>query len=265
MNIESKNNDRIKDLIRLRDDSKFRNDKSLFYVEGERILRDTPQNLVNEMYVKKSKYDVYKDLLGKYDASNIYILNDEVYDKVTDTVNSQGIIATVRYNILNELNDDFLNNIKSCIILDSVSDPGNLGTILRVSEAAKVDLIVLSSGCCNIYNTKVIRASMSSIFRINIYVAIDLIDIIKILENKGFDIYVTALDSSATKFMDANFKNKHAIVFGNEASGVSDEVLKTISNHIYIPMKGSIESLNVSTSVSIVLYEVMRQNNYYEN
>ena len=262
--IESKNNSKIKDLIRLRDDSKFRNDKSLFYIEGERLFKDTPVSLIDEIYIKKDKTDYYKDLLVNFDSNKIYVLNTDIYDRVSDTVNSQGIIATVHYNLISNLDTNFLKNLNSCIILDGVSDPGNLGTIIRVAEASNIDLIILTNNCCNIYNTKLIRASMSSIFRNRIYIASDINMSINLLESAGYNLYATSLKDSKIKYTDIDYNKKFAIVFGNEANGVSDNVLNLIPNHVFIPMAGKIESLNVSISASIVLYESMRQKNFYE-
>ena len=265
INIDSKMNNKIKDLIRLRDDSTFRNDKSLFYVEGERLFKDTPHYLVKDIFIKKDKVLQFSNLLNNYDRNNIYVLSDDIYNKVSDTVNSQGIIATVKYNILKQLDVSLLQNIHSCIILDSISDPGNLGTILRVSEAAGVNLIILTNKCCNIYNTKVIRASMSSIFRNNIYVSSNILADISILKNNCFSIYVTSVCNDNTYYTDIKYDDKFVIVFGNEANGVSSDIINNAKECIYIPMRGEIESLNVSISTSIILYEAMRQNNFYEN
>ena len=158
----------------------------------------------------------------------------------------------------------FCSRIKNCIILDSINDPGNLGTIIRLSEASNVDLIILANNCCNIYNTKTIRASMSSIFRMNIYVSDNILNDLKLLKKCGFKIFATSLNDNSYNYTKADFTCKNVLVFGNEANGVSDELLKETTNYIKIPMKGSIESLNVSISVAVICYEMMRQNSFYE-
>ena len=167
--INSKNNPNVKDLIKLRDDSKFRNDRSLFYIEGERLFKDSPINLVKKIFVLEERLEHYKELLLKFDDELIYSVSSNVFQYIKSTVNSQGIIAVLEYNLKESLEIKFCNKIRNCIILDSINDPGNLGTIIRLAEASNIDLIILANNCCNLYNTKTIRASMSSIFRTNIY------------------------------------------------------------------------------------------------
>ena len=265
ISIQSKDNIKIKDLVKLRDDSKFRNDKSLFYIEGERLFLDTPKSLVNEIYVKASKFEYFKSYLNAYSDNNIYILDDNVYNKVSDTLNSQGIIATVKYNLIENIDIDFLSKISNAIILDSINDPGNLGTIIRLAEASNVSLIILANNCCSIYNPKTIRASMSSIFREKIYISDNIINTIQKLKQSKFTIYSTSLNDKSNIYNSFDYKNKSVFVFGNEANGVSNDIISISDETLFIPMCGSIESLNVSISASIILYEVMRQNNYYEN
>lgn len=262
-NISSKSNDKIKDLIKLRDDSKFRNDKSLFYVEGERIIKDTPIEFIDSLYIEKSKADFFKNFLDKFDDCNIYILDDEVYNKVKDTVNSQGIIAIVKYVNVKTLVGINFNNINSCLILDNINDPGNIGTIIRMAEAAKIDLIIVSSESCSIYNTKVIRSCMSSLFRSRIYISNNLCDDIKTIKEKGFFIYSSVLNDKSEKFYSIKYNYKTAFVLGNEANGIKEDIIKLSDKCIYIPMAGNIESLNVAIAATVLSYELMRQNNYY--
>ena len=262
--INSKTNVIIKDLVKFRDQSKFRDDKSLFYVEGERIIKDIPHDLIYKIIVNKIKINEYTNFLKKFNDNQIYIINEKIFEKVKDTIHSQGIIAVVKYNLLTSFNDDDIKNLNNVLVLDNVSDPGNLGTIIRLSEAANISLIILANNCCNIYNTKVIRSCMSSIFRTNIYQSCNILLDIKKLKNNGFNVYSTLLDFKAKKYIDIDFKNKSVIILGNEANGVSKD-LENISNEkIYIPMCGSIESLNVANAAAIICYEIMRQNNFYE-
>lgn len=262
--INSKNNEIVKDLVKIRDQSKYRKEKSLFYVEGERIVSDSPTNLIEKIFVLKDKVEYYKDFLDKIDDNKIYVLHDQAFDKVKDTVNSQGLIALINYNLINKLDDSIINQSKTCLILDNISDPGNLGTIIRLSEAANISLLILANNCCDIYNTKVIRACMSSIFRTNIYISNDIISDIAVLKSYSFNIYSTVLDESAKKYTDISYDDKSAIVLGNEANGISDEIRKVSDYKIYIPMCGKIESLNVSIAATAICYEIMRQNSFYE-
>ena len=262
--INSKNNIKIKDLIRLRDESKFRNDKSLFYVEGERILNDTPNELINSIFVTKSKLKEYDHILSKISNDLIYSINDDVFDKIKDTKSSQGIIGIVNYNTSNEISDELLHNSLNCLILDNINDPGNLGTIIRLAEATNISFIILCNNCCNIYNTKVIRACMSSIFRIKIIISNNISNDISKLKNSDFIIYSSVLDSNSKQYNEINFKKKSAIILGNEANGICRELINISDEKIFIPMCGKIQSLNVAMAATTICYEIMRQNDYYE-
>ena len=105
---------------------------------------------------------------------------------------------------------------------------------------------------------------MSSIFRSNIYISNDIINDINTLKSHSYNIYTTVLDKSSKKYSEINYSKKCAIVFGNEANGVSEEIIKISNQNIYIPMCGQIESLNVSIAATTICYEIMKQNNYYE-
>ena len=262
--INSKKNSKIKDLIRLRDESKFRNDRSLFYVEGERIVNDTPKELIESVFIQKSKFNDYKNIISSVDDKKIFIVEDNLFDKLKDTKNSQGIIAIVQYNDIKVLDKKLLDNVQSCIILDNVNDPGNLGTIIRLAEATNISLIILCNNCCNLYNPKVIRSCMSSLFRINIFVSNDTLNDLDIIKKNRIKLYATVLDDGAINFNKINYNTKSAFIFGNEANGVSAELINKSDEKLFIPMCGDIQSLNVAIAATAVCYELMRQNNYYE-
>lgn len=262
--ITSKNNQKIKDLIKLRDDSKYSESKSLFYVEGERIVKDTPSDLISELYVLESKYETYKNIIDRIDESKVFTLNSEVYDKAKDTKNSQGIIALVKYQLRSKLSEFNFKDFRNIVVLDSINDPGNLGTIIRLSEACNISLLIISADSCSIFNTKVIRSCMSSLFRINIYISRDIISDIKYLKSLSFNIYSTVLDNNSIKYNMIDYSKNCVLILGNEANGIKKEIIDISDKKIFIPMCGKIESLNVSVAASAIFYENMRQNNFYE-
>lgn len=262
--INSKNNIKIKDLIRLRDDSKFRNDRSLFYVEGERILKDTPKELIEQIFIQESRYDEFKYITDNINDEKLFLVKDDIFSKIKDTINSQGIIAIIKYCNLIDFDSTDFNNINKCLILDNINDPGNLGTIIRLAEATNIDLIVMCNNCCSLFNTKVIRSCMSSIFRLKFYISKDSIQDINKFKSYGFKIYSTVLNSNSMNFNSIQYNDKSALIFGNEANGICSDLINISDYNIYIPMCGKIESLNVAMAATAVCYELMRQNNYYE-
>ena len=255
--ITSKNNNLIKEARLIRDDKKYREESSLCFIEGERIVYDTPIELIDKIIISNDYiYDIKNtDLnINKINKNKIYIVDNKVFDNLKDTKNSQGIIALVKTK--NYEFDTF--EFSDIIILDDIMDPGNLGTIFRISEAMGFNNILISENSCDIYNTKTLRASMSSIFRLNIYKSKDIYnDIIK-LKNKNFLIYGTILDE-ASNYLDIEYKNKFGLIFGNEANGINSNLYKLIDNKIKINMLGKIESLNVAVSYAIISSEIKRQ------
>lgn len=257
--ITSKDNQKVKDLIKLRDDAKERNAKSLFYVEGERIVADTPIDLVESIYIKESLINKFKHIISKYTEDVIYILSDDVYDKTKDTVNSQGIIALVKENISKSLDTSLLSTSNKILILDHIQDPGNLGTIIRVAEAASFNLVILSKDTCDVFNTKAIRATMSSIFRVNIYVSDDITKDINFLKTNGYRVYASTISDNSKIYNKVAYHDKTCLIVGNEGTGISNDVLALSDEYIKIPMEGQIESLNASIATAILCYEVYNQ------
>ena len=143
------------------------------------------------------------------------------------------------------------------LIIEKLQDPGNLGTIIRTAEGAGVTGIIISSDSVDIYNPKVVRSTMGSIFRMPVYVSDDLIRDIECLKEKGITVYGAHLKGQ--NIYDKNFKASCAFLIGNEGNGLSEEVSKTAEELIKIPMKGKVESLNAAISTAVIAYEVLRQ------
>lgn len=253
--ISSTNNNKINELIKIRDNKKYRDENNLIFLEGERLINDSPKELLICLFVSEN----YENDLSKYSDIEIYKVTNNVYNKIKDTKTSQGIIAIAKKPSNTDYKKIFETNHKNIILLDNIQDPGNLGTIFRTCEASGIVTIVLSSDCCDAYMPKVLRASMSSIFRINIYIVDDIKEFILYAKEKFYNIIATTLDNNNTYFKYDFVKNNNIVIFGNEANGIKNEILKICDTSIKIPMEGSIESLNVSISCAILLYEIKRQ------
>ena len=253
--ISSLNNNKISDLIKIRDYKKYRDEKNLFFLEGERLINDSKKELLVSLFISES----YNKDVSQYENIDKYIVTDNVFNKIKDTKTSQGIIAIAKKYVNTEYNCLFEDNISNIVLLDNIQDPGNLGTIFRTCEASGINNIVLTSDCCDAFMPKVLRASMSSIFRINLYIIDNYLDFISKAKKHNFKMIATILDST-NNYYNYNFNNnKNIIVFGNEANGIRKEILDICDDSITIPMSGSIESLNVSISCALILYEIKRQ------
>lgn len=144
------------------------------------------------------------------------------------------------------------------MILDNLQDPGNMGTILRTAEAAGVTGIVMSKDCVDIYNSKVIRSTMGSIFRMPFLYVENLEEAILKMKAAGIKTYAAHLDGKQS-YDEPNYKEASAFMIGNEGNGLRDEVAKLADTYIIIPMEGQVESLNAAIAATVLMFETSRQ------
>lgn len=245
--ITSSQNDIFKHVSKLYT-AKHRKISGEFVLEGERLVNDAVKNGADISFVV-----VCESYCGKIPKSdNVYVFAQKLFEALKDTVNSQGILAVAKMNKQNDFNFD---NAKTVVYLDSVCDPGNMGTIIRTCDASGIDAVVLSKGCVDVYNPKVVRSTMASIFNVPI-ISDD--DTLKMLKKCDFSLIGTYLGAQKSIY-DIDFLKKSVIIIGNEANGISDEVLSLCDEKIIIPMIGKCESLNAAISCGICVYEALRQ------
>jgi len=245
MIITSNTNNKLK-ILKSLFDKKNREELGLFLAEGQNTLKELDPSYILEIFVAETAYSKIRAEIDAKLADNhkisLFIVSDVIFDKISDTVSPAGLITVCR---VKEPQDISSGNIA---VLDRIRDPGNLGTILRSAEALGIkDLILVD--CVDIYNPKVVRASLGSIFALNIITCSDSSTALKVLE--GIDIF--ALSMSGQSIYDFTPKSRIAIVVGNEASGVSDDFLLASRGIISIPMAGKMESLNAAVSFSIAV------------
>lgn len=244
--IVSAENNQFKFLKKLKQ-KKYREEFGLYFAEGVKFL-DFDINpeyiIINEEYLENIEKRV-----ENIDSKKL-ILPQQLFNQLTSQENSQGIILVykIRYSKLEEFKDNV-------VILDKVSDPGNLGTILRVCDASGFKDIILVKGCVDIYNEKVVRSSMGSIFGVN-FIYLEESEIFKFLRENNYKTFVTALDSSSIDYTDVKLTGKNAFVFGNEGVGVCKEFLDFADKKVIIPIYGIAESLNVAMASGIFLYKM---------
>lgn len=260
--IESKENKYIKEIVKL-NTKKYRNEYNKFYVEGRKLLEEVikfSEKNIESILISKEKLEmgtlkIDEKILEKNQIrEKIFIVKNSLIEKITEQKNPEGIITIVKKESKkeSELNEKILP------VLDGVSDPGNLGTILRTLVATGIKQVVLTEDCTDIYSPKVLRSSMGAVFKIEvIYLKND--ELVEMLKSKGYCIYSTEMNGKNVYDVDFNSISKKALIFGNEANGVSENIKENTDIHITIPMEKNTESLNLSTSLSVVFYEVYRQ------
>ena len=255
--ITSKDNDIVKNIKKLKE-KKFRDEENKYIIEGMRLVKEAiaenvsiDKIIVCEDCINDGTIDqglMYE--IAKYDC--IYV-SEKVFNTLTDVNSPQGLLA-----VINKKNSERISYKEDIIlILDGIQDPGNLGTILRTADSVNLKQIVLSEKCADSYNPKVVRSTMGAIFRLNIIESKDIVKTIKDIKKNKYKVMATSLDADNSIY--TTDYNKKAIVIGNEANGVSKEVLNLADEKIKIPMLGKTESLNAAVATGVILYEYVRR------
>ncbi|MCL2096795.1 MAG: RNA methyltransferase [Oscillospiraceae bacterium] len=264
--ISSKNNPFIAGICKLKQ-KKHRNKTGLFYVEGVKLLKEA----LDSGYSKNIRYIIASgniaDDISQTAGGNFEIITvtDEVYKKITDEEGFQGVMCVLE-KPSEESRKFCYKDEKPVIILNSVRDPGNVGTIIRTADAICPAYIILSDDCSDIYSAKVQRASMGAVFRQgkNIKISKNIKEDIEELRKNGYNIFAAHLDKDSRPVDNIDFGKKTAVVFGNEGSGIDGEVSGICDGKIIIPMDFGGESLNVSVAAGIILWEMRNQLKPYE-
>ena len=257
MVITSKDNEIVKHIRKLKD-KKYREENNEFIIEGIKLLEEAINENAN---IKKViicddcnlENDIYNELKYEIAKLDCIYVSEKIFEYISDVKSPQGIMAIIEKDNGNK-EIDYNENV--ILILDNIQDPGNMGTILRTADSLNLKQIIISKGSSDVYNPKVVRSTMGAIFRINIIESENLIKTVKDLKKHKISVVSTSLDTNKSIY-DLEY-NKTAIIIGNEANGVSQELQDLSDNKAKIPMLGKTESLNASVATAIILYEAMR-------
>jgi len=250
-------------ILELQKRSGARRESGLYIVDGPRMVAEIPPSFIDEIivtddFLKSENVSICKDILSQKGYS---LVKASEMKQMSDTVSPQGIMAVVRQNKLKGLRSlfDDKNTAPLLLILETIQDPGNMGTILRASEAAGVTGIIMNKETVDIYSPKVVRSTMGAIFRIPFVVVDDLLRAVNIIKDEmKVHVYAAHL-KGAVDYSAVNYKEASAIMIGNEAHGLSDEIANLAEKAIIIPMCGKTESLNAAMAASIISFEAARQ------
>ena len=239
--ITSKDNPAVKRVKKLYKKS-FRDECGVFLAEGERLVFDAVKSgaQIETLFVTGKFSDV------NISADNVYTVDEKIIAGISDTASPQGILAVVKRQ---EYSSSDIS--EPCVICDRVSDPGNLGTIIRTADAAGFGSVELLPGCVDAFSPKVVRASMGSVFHIPVIEC-------EFSEIMGMSLLCADLENSDYIY-DYDFRKPFGVVIGNEANGVSDSVMSACDARIKIPMPGKSESLNAAVSFGVIAFEALRQ------
>lgn len=236
---------------------KYREEFGLFIAEGLRLCEmalncaEIEFGFYSENFLKSARQVELIERLEK--VTRLEKISATEFEKISDTETPQGILIAVRQKLSTPQE---IVTLPLIVVLDGVKDPGNVGTILRTAEAFSCGIILLD-GAVDLFNSKVVRASMGAIFSATM-AKMSRENFLSLMKENNFDVTAAALDSTAEKYFAHDFTKKSAVVFGSEADGVSTEILN-VAKKIFIPMSGKAESLNVSTAAGIIIAEASRQ------
>lgn len=254
--ITSPQNERIKYLVQLQQKSSLRRQEGLFVVEGRRELLHciNADYEVKTIFVDNQKDDALLDIDSK--NAEIIEVSPKVYEKIAYRESTEGVVAIVKA-CKNTLQDFAQKENPLYVVIEAVEKPGNLGAILRSADAAGVDGVIVCDPLTDLYNPNLIRASIGAIFTVPTVVCTSEECIAWLKENKIQILTAQLQDSSL--YYDVDMKKATAIVMGTEATGLTQQWRMAADKHIRIPMCGKLDSLNVSVSSAILMFEAIRQ------
>ncbi len=289
--ITSTGSSQVKHVISLLSRAKTRKEFEEYVVEGTRLVSEIPPSALVKVYVSETYAGGIEQRTGKaYDLElqaryldRYEVVSDSVYNHMSDTKTPQGIMAIAkmsRYTLTDvmngmtehtslskndtdaKLNQDLILTPKSAnpliICAENLQDPGNLGTIIRMGEAAGASGVIISSNSVDIYNPKVIRSTMGSIYRMPFIYTDDFIETLNELKKRGVTLYAAHLNGSKS-YTDMDYTKASAFIIGNEGNGLTDEAAACADCLIKIPMHGNVESLNAAIACTVLAFEASRQ------
>ena len=242
--------------------------EGLFTVEGLRLAEMAAESdwkichaLVTERAMTGERTCALMNTLLKRDIPT-FLVAEKLFSTLSDTDSPQGILLVMerpRGGSLDTLYQERrADEMPLYIVLDRVQDPGNVGTILRTADAVGASGVILLHGSADVYSSKVVRATMGAVFHVPFVLGVTPEELIHFAERTSIALLAAACDAEARTHFAADLRRSALIVLGNEANGVSEEILHA-AEHIYIPMRGHAESLNVSAAATAILYEAFRQ------
>lgn len=265
--ITSVQNQQIKNILKLKKSGKERRKQKQFVLEGMRLVAEIPKESFVRAYattqylknhILSHKAHKESENFSKYFFDGeIEEVSETVMKQISDTKTPQGIVAIAK---MPEYSLEYILDREEGIllILENVQDPGNIGTMIRTAEGAGVAGVIMSKDTVDIFNPKVTRATMGSIFRVPFLYVDDLLDIIPKLHENGYMSFAAHLQGQ--DIYDEDFRGKVAFFIGNEGNGLTDELTSQLKKKIKIPMEGEVESLNAAIAAALLMYEAKRQN-----
>ena len=258
--ITSKANSQLKHVARLLKKRSDRMEEGLFVCEGKKmffeILSQAPELLTLSFWSQSGLEGLSDEERKALTACSYEEVSDEAFDSVAETVTPQGVLALVK--MPSHTAEELADSGRNLLLLETLQDPGNLGTILRTAEAAGIGGVILSADSADAFSPKTVRATMGAIFRVPFAYVSHFPETVTMLKRKGYTVYAAHLKGSVP-YDEPDYKGCSAVLIGNEGNGLSDEVTALSDVRVRIPMEGQAESLNAGVAAAILMYELKRR------
>lgn len=258
--IKSRENKYLKQASKLKN-KKHRAKEEMFIIEGPKMIEEALRHkgLLLRGFVDKEHEEEYHGLIEEMDETECFLLESKLMDSICDTRNPQGIAAIVkmpRWDL-----ENIIGNSGFFVLLDHISDPGNMGTIIRTSWALGVDGVLLSEGCVDPFSSKVVRSTMGGIFNVPLFPDLTLDDI-KSLKSDGYSLLCSSLEAKRSLFS-VDFTKRKVLIIGNESQGVSNDIKELCDVIFKIPINTQVDSLNAAIACAIIVSEASKQRHGY--
>lgn len=255
--ITSKDNPAVKLYRRLSESKKYRRENGMFILEGVRLIDDAVRENAG-LYAVFASEECAETFFGGRNISGAecYVIPDDLADKLSDTGNTQGVFAICR-TPERLFAAETVKKGGKYVLLHQVRDPGNLGTIIRTADAVGIDGVFLSD-CCELYNPKVVRSTMGSIFRLNVSEA-GFYDVFPAFAANGIETFAAVVDEDAVSLTECDLSGGAAVLIGNEGNGLPDEISAMCDKRLTIKMHGNINSLNAAMAAGIIMWEFTKK------
>ncbi len=258
MEITSRDNALVKEWKKLTSDARFRRKSGRFALEGARLCADAALSgvVLSAVLVTDRAKEQYAAVIAPLLASaeRVFEIPDALAAHMGETDTPQGVFA------IGQRQEAPLTVTPRgrYLALEDVQDPANLGTVIRTAEAMGVEGLLLSAGCCDLYNPKVLRGSMGGVFRLPTLTVSSMPEAVRWWQEGGLTVYACVVDPDAEKLTDVAFSDGAICLVGNEGNGLKPDTVASCARRITIPMAGRAESLNASMAAGIVLWELTR-------
>ena len=261
--ITSTANKQIKNVVLLQKKAKERKRQGCFVAEGQKLLRETPAELLREVYISES-FPIQRDALPgelledwRQKGGCVITVSEAVFSHMSDTQTPQGILAVVKmpeYTL-----DEILRKRPAHLLLtEGIQDPGNLGTMFRTGEGAGVTGILMSRETVDLFHPKTVRSTMGSIYRVPFLVVENWAETLETLREQGICLYAAHLRGQKD-YDQFDFTRDTGFLIGNEGNGLTEATASLADEYLRIPMEGRLESLNAAMAAGILMYETYRQ------